>query len=113
MDIPIDIMDRLYQDYGEESMGEAFAILRSRWVPTYHITFTQAARSLLHLADGDLERLKALANYDDPRDIVMEAEEAAGNQGHWFSISFNEIAQLGGRKYTMPHRLPESDDLPF
>lgn len=113
MEIPIDILDRLYQDYGEGSMGPAFAILRSRWVPSYHITYSQAARSLLFLADGDLNRLRALADYDDPRDIVMEAEEAAGSQGHWFSISFAEIAKLEGRKYTMPDQLPESDDLPF
>ena len=31
---------------------------------------------------------------DDPRNVVMEAENAAGNPDHWFGISFEEIEKF-------------------
>ena len=65
-----------------------------------------------------LEKLKEiLAEFDDPRDVVSEAELRSGALEHWFAIPFDEIEQLNGKRYNgeiFNRKKEEEDDgLPF
>lgn len=60
----------------------------------------QVLRSLIFLSEGQLSNLKYQLppfRLFEPRDIIIEAEECAGNLGHWFGISFDEIEKRYGQ----------------
>lgn len=58
-----------------------------------------------------------MKEFDDPRDVVSEAEEKSGKLNHWFAIPFDEIEQLNGEIYSgevfKENRKNEDDELPF
>jgi hypothetical protein len=49
----------------------------------------------------------------DPREILMEAEDKAGNPGHWFSIPFDEMDDFSGELPIQHKDFEEDDNLPF
>ncbi|MBL7816977.1 MAG: hypothetical protein JNL70_18280 [Saprospiraceae bacterium] len=87
-----DIICKIHADFKEEDLAEAIAIFAFQYKNVGIVGSAQFVRSLIFLSKGDLNFLKnyILKNHD-PREVVMEAENAAGNLGHWFGISFDEF----------------------
>ncbi len=87
-----DIIRKIYADFKEVDLAEALAILARQYSDACIVGSAQFVRSLIFLSKGDLNFLKNyIVEMDDPRDVVTEAENAAGNPDHWFCISFDEI----------------------
>lgn len=118
MNIPLDVIDRLFKDYESKDLKKAFQIIR-KWLEYSGYEGTQYSRCLLFLAKGDINELERINEYgkNDPRDVIWDAEKKAGNKGHWFGISFDEIEKLNGMEYKQPLyekvKDPLEDNLPF
>ncbi|NME72950.1 hypothetical protein [Flammeovirga aprica] len=115
MNLPIDIKKKVLQDYNYSDGKKVIYIFEQLYSENINTKIIiQVIRSVLFLADGDFDVIKEYCNPSlqvDPRDIVMEAEEMAGNPGHWFSITFDDMKGFNGE-------LPETeeynnDDLSF
>jgi hypothetical protein len=72
-----------------ESRREVYKILEPILTVDWNVGADQLVRSLLYLSDGSLETLKGLANFEDPRDVIMRAESKSGNTGDYFTSPFN------------------------
>lgn len=87
-----DIIRRIYKDIKEEDLKEALTILSKCNHYEGRVGRAQFVRSLLFLSNGDLSYLKKyISEMDDPRNVVLHAEQVAGNIDHWFGITFEEI----------------------
>lgn len=113
MKIDIDIIDKIFADFKGEEILKVYSALRSRIGSGYHLMNDQYPRSVLYLARGSMTKFTEILLIDDPRDVIHEAEIESGETGHWFSISFDKIKELDGKKYEMPVTKYENDDLPF
>ena len=110
-----DVIDKIKVDFKESEREEAIRILETLNKELSNIgDMYQANRGLVFLSEGSLDKLK---NYIfppsdfEPRDIIIEAEEKAGNPGHWFSIPFDEMDNFSGE---LPEDEEYEDDgLPF
>lgn len=92
-----DIVEKINSDFPMELVAEVTKILVDAVTGISIVGSDQLARSLLFLCKGDIKALKEEyipAKSIDPRNIVLWAEEDAGNQGHYFGITFDEIANL-------------------
>ena len=113
--IALDVTEEINKSFEKHEALEVISILEKTLYTYSNVgAMDQAVRSIVYMADGDIKVIKDYCiphlKYD-PRDIIMEAEEKAGNPGHWFSIPFDEMANFSGE-------LPESeehedDGLPF
>ncbi len=56
-----------------------------------NVGHAQLCRSILVLADGNVERVRMLCRglMGDPRDVIMAAEHEAGDPGHFFIHPFS------------------------
>jgi hypothetical protein len=74
----------------------------------------QFIRSLIFLANGNFDQLRSLRlSIDDPRDLIMRDEEAAGNPGHYFIIPFSEMDSFSGELPNNDSSWIENNDLSF
>lgn len=91
--LPIDIAQKIATDFSQNDIKEALKISMRVYKADSIVGGDQLVRSLLYLAGGDLQLLKTELNYsrDDPRTIILHAEQANGNKGHYFSIPFNKM----------------------
>lgn len=95
MQIAEDIYEKIKKDFRPDEMDEVINLLKKTVGGGLNVGEGQFIRSLLFLANGNVQHLKKkISNMSDPRDIVGEAEMKSGDFGHWFSIPFDEIAQL-------------------
>lgn len=113
-----DIHERIKRDFPKEEVDEIEAILKQAVDIGLNVGEGQFVRSVIFLSNKDKDELeRILDQFDDPRDVVSEAEDKSGNLGHWFAISFEEIEQLNGEKYSgeifKETQVSEDDGLPF
>jgi hypothetical protein len=112
MQIPNDIEKKIIDDFhGEEQ--EIVKLLFQR-ICQYNTYSSQVLRSILFLSIGDFKKvIRYYLTYEvDPRDVIGEAEEKAGNPGHWFSIPFDEMPEFSGKLPNSSEQEVDSD-LPF
>lgn len=96
-----DIYKKIQTDFPANDIDAVKEVLLEAIAPALNVGEDQFVRSLVFLADKDIDELKRIVrDYGDPRDIIWEAEHRAGNQGHWFTIPFEQIEALKGGKYT-------------
>jgi hypothetical protein len=88
-----DIIKKINADFKKEEVDEVIAIALDMFENISVVGGAQFVRSLLYLANGNLNVFKETIKRAkaDPRDIVSEAEDMAGNQGHYFISSFDDI----------------------
>lgn len=112
-----DIIEKIKNDYCETDKARIIEIFSKLALENPKVgVMPQALRGILYLADGDVEKLKIIClpylKYDH-RDIIMEAEEKAGNPGHWFSIPFDEMDSFSGELPNQSKDVEEEDNLSF
>lgn len=96
-----DIHDRIRKDFQKEEIEEVENQLKKTVDIGLNVGENQFVRSVIFLANKNIEELKRiLKSCDDPRDVLSEAEDKSGNLEHWFAIPFEEIEQLNGKKYS-------------
>ena len=69
-------------------------LLISLWKMPLNVGPDQLARSILVLAEDDIDLLKGIFEDQfegDPRDIILTAESKIGYPGHYFIPTFEEI----------------------
>jgi hypothetical protein len=86
-----DILAKIYADFSKQEVEEAIAIAVDLFDNCSQVGPAQLVRSLLYLINGDLSAFKARRKKLEPRDDVSEAEDMAGNLGHYFIPTFDEI----------------------
>lgn len=116
MQLPEDIAAKISQDFTDEDKDEVRLILTETFTEHHNVgTIIQCIRAILFLSEGDVSKVRDYCLpylSEDPRDLIMEAVEAAGNPGHWFGIPFDEMEYFTGE---LPERKSneEGDNLPF
>lgn len=118
MTFPIDIERKIKIDFKSQEIEIVKALLKRKIEIGLNVGNDQFARSVIFLADKNLEKLKKiLTEFDDPRDVVSEAELKSGALEHWFAIPFDGIEQLNGKRYNgdifKQKKEKEDDGLPF
>lgn len=113
-----DIHNRIRKNFQKEEVEAIENKLKKTIEIGLNVGENQFVRSVIFLANKNKEELERILNYfDDPRDVLLEAEEKSGNLDHWFAISFEEIEKLNGKKYSGDvFKEPEinaGDELPF
>lgn len=89
MEAPNDIITMVHYYFKESDCREAEEYIRDYLKPNQPILI-QASRALIYLAEGDLIKLRDLGDYRiDPRDLIVMADEKAGNPKHYFSKPFD------------------------
>lgn len=93
--LPDDILQKIDEDFDlnhkqeiKDLLTELYANMR-KYGP-----IIQAIRGIIFLANKDAEKIRDLCIpylQREPRDIITEAEEKAGNPGHWFNIPFDQM----------------------
>ena len=85
--LPADIAQEIARSFAAPAdQAHVTEQLCSLWTRVLNVGPDQLARCLLVLAAGDVARLDALFASDfggDPRDLIVAAMEASGNQIHW------------------------------
>jgi hypothetical protein len=113
---PEDVVSELKRSFDTDKAAEAEKILRNLFAEFYNVgSIPQAIRSIVYLSGDDLSKIRSMCIpylKDDPRDIIMDAEEAAGNPGHWFGIPFHEMKDFSG-ELPEDKSKEENDNLPF
>ncbi|MEI7596146.1 MAG: hypothetical protein WCK02_10400 [Bacteroidota bacterium] len=94
MKLPIDIerkIDQLFIDL--EDKQEVKKIILRLWSTNLNVGEEQLVRSILTISNGNTQKLRDIIKdlYVDPRDVIMTAECLAGNPGHYFIPTFDEI----------------------
>jgi len=111
MKLPIDIIQKIESDYSSSEQKEVLNILQNLYQENANVgSMEQAIRGLVYIADSNIQVVKEYCLpylQHDPRDIIMEAEEKAGNPGHWFGIPFNEMESFSGK---LPSNEEEYED---
>lgn len=72
-----------------ESRREVYKILEPIVAGNWNVGTDQLIRSLLFLSNGSIEVLSRLVHFDDPRDVIMTAENKNGNTGDHFTSPFD------------------------
>lgn len=101
MRLPTDIIQKIESDYNDSEQKEVLNILESLYKDNAKVgSMEQAIRGLIYIANSNIKLIKEYCipylQYD-PRDIIMEAEEKAGNPGHWFGIPFSEMTNSSNK----------------
>jgi hypothetical protein len=94
---PQDIIEKIQRDFSRDIQKEAVDICKDIYSKDKNVGNEQSVRGALYLAKGEIAILKAYnqsLEKEDPRDVLEEAEIKAGNYGHYFSLSFDEIEEL-------------------
>lgn len=100
-----DILQKIKADFSVSEQKKVISILEKEITNGLNVPGDQFARSILFLSTGSLTKLQNdYLTIDDPRDVIMEAEEKAGNPGHWFGISFEEMRAFSQKKQIKPHQ---------
>ena len=88
MKLPLDVVERICAIFTPKEAAQVIQIL-DEW-DSYLL---QYPRSIVYLSNGDFQKFIKLNEKGkrDPRDIIYEAEGAAGHYDHWFAITFPEI----------------------
>jgi MFS family permease len=93
--VPADILARIAIDFKDQKIREeVLAVIESLWTQPLNVGPAQLARSILVLSEGNVELLRKIFNekfYGDPRDVIMQAEQFAGNPGHYFIPEFTQV----------------------
>lgn len=91
MKLPLDVVERICAIFTPKEAAQVIQIL-DEW-DSYLL---QYPRSIVYLSNGDFQKFVELNEEGkrDPRDIIYEAEGAAGHYGHWFALTFPEIEEL-------------------
>ncbi len=117
MTFPIDIENRINSYFNPDERAIVKALLEKIIKGGLNVGNDQFARSVIFLANKNLEKLKEVLETDDPRDVVSEAEMKSGALEHWFAIPFDDIDQLNGKPYSgdifKQKKEEEDDGLPF
>ena len=113
-----DIHQKIRKEFRLNEVEEVEKELKQRVDNGLNVGPNQFVRSVIFLANKSIEELKSiLLNFDDPRDVVGEAEYKSGELGHWFAIPFEEIEQLNGEKYSgeifNQNQKNQNDEFPF
>lgn len=91
--LPEDILDKINKDFGTEDAQEIKDLLTELYANLHGDgPILQAIRGMIFLSNKDADIIRDMCIpylYRDPRDIICEAEEKAGNPGHWFDIPFS------------------------
>lgn len=88
-----DIIKKIKADFAEEYVAEVIAILEKKIFNSI-VGSDQLARSLVYLSKGDINTLKnEVKSMDDPRDMILYAEEQAGHPEHFFGVTFDEMGK--------------------
>lgn len=96
--INLDILERINAEYSNEDQKEVLLIIGNLFKKGSMVGPAQLARSLLFLANGNLNLIKQFMN-KDPRDVILIAERKAGSPGHFFNLPFDEIDQFFEKLY--------------
>jgi hypothetical protein len=89
-----DIINKINNDFSKEHINEITALFEDIFLNISIVGGSQLVRSLLYLSNGNINLLKEYylpMMKADPRDVIMEAEENSGSQGHYFAFPFDEI----------------------
>lgn len=115
MNIQEEISLKIKEDFKLEEVEAVKKIIRNIIRYGSNTGVDQVLRSILYLSEGDLRKVKKYYEMycDDPRDVVGEAEQKAGNPGHWFSIPFDEMDDFAGELPKLEKEKSEDDNLPF
>ena len=88
--LPADIVEKIRLDFPDlEQRNFVEQELIKLFKRRLNVGSDQLSRSILFLAKGDIVKFKELLDFDDPRDVLMEAEKQNGNPGHFFKEPFN------------------------
>jgi hypothetical protein len=91
--LPEDITRKIRELFGEDSRDEVVQLLCSLWsAGPLTVGPDQLARSILVLSDGNIEQVRAIFEsqfWQDPRDVVVAADEKLGRPGHYLTESFD------------------------
>jgi hypothetical protein len=92
--IPVDILNKINELFPNiEDNSEAKKLIEQIFKSSINIGPSQLARSILFISNGNLSLIKKIIDsdfYGDPRDVIMEAEQKAGNPGHYFNLPFTQ-----------------------
>jgi hypothetical protein len=90
--IPPDIFRKIEELFTDAEDQEAvLTIVRELFDRHWGVGREQLARSLLVLSEGKLTALQEAMNGMEPRDIIRSAEAKAGNPGHYFIPTFDQM----------------------
>ena len=82
-EVPKDIIFKLNQDFkNEDEYGEALKIILQIRKENLNVGWIQLSRSIILIADGNIEKMKQIIKsdyYGDPRDVIMEMMRIPGN----------------------------------
>lgn len=96
--INLDILERINAEYSDEDQKEILMIIENIFSNGSIVGPAQLARSLLFLANGNLNLIKQFMT-KDPRDVILAAERKIGSPGHFFNLPFDEIDQFFEKLY--------------
>lgn len=86
--LPEDITTRISQDFTTEDQDEVRLILTETYTDNHNVgTVLQGLRAVLILSEGDVNKVRDYCVphlSEDPRDLIMDAEEIAGDPKFWF-----------------------------
>jgi len=114
--LPEDIINKIDQDFDICNGQEIKDLLSELYANMYKDgPIIQAIRGIIFLANKDVNKLKDLCipYMREPRGIIAEAEEKAGNPGHWFNIPFDEMKDFNGGLPKIEDERSADDNLPF
>ncbi|OEK05418.1 hypothetical protein [Roseivirga misakiensis] len=84
-----DIENKILKDFSSNSEHHSVRHLLEKIALTeWNVGSQQLCRAILYLLDGDVSKLKKFELISDPRDVITEAENKAGNPGHYFEKPF-------------------------
>jgi hypothetical protein len=66
-------------------------LMSDLWSKPLNVGPDQLTRSILILSEGRISEVEKIFHsnfYDDPRDVIMMAEQKSGNPGHYFVDRF-------------------------
>ena len=84
-----DIQKYVTDHFPLKDQQQVFFLMEELSNKSWNVGTDQLLRSLLFLSKGDIGKLNDLLPIEDPRDIILLAEQEAGNPGHYFINSFN------------------------
>jgi len=113
MRLPKDIIQKVLQDF--ESCDKEYVIkeLESRFSENKNFWAINVIRAVLYLSNGSLKQFNEWLGTDDSRTILFHAEKKSGDYGHYFKLTFDEIAKLIDITNTeLITQIQEQDNLP-
>lgn len=115
--LPDDILNKIDHDFDFEDVQDIKDLLTELYAHMHRDgPIIQAIRGMIFLANGDAWKIRTICVpylQREPRDIIVEAEEKAGNPGHWFNIPFDEMEKLNNYFPEIEPRQSDDAGLPF